>query len=290
MKKQVAQTAVGPVALVAAEQYRPDHERLVRDVLAYQFLPTATRWVVASTRWRPMAELMVKATEARGRGLTASLLCRKRYVDDKLQEAFATGTEAVVILGAGLDTLAYRHAELSHLRVFEVDLPENIESKRARLTAVFGRVPDQVRLVPVDFDTQNLAEVLAAHGYEPTRKTFFSWEGVTQYLTDEGVRATFGALAKAASGSRLVFTYVRKDFLEGRCFYGAERAYQDFKIKRKLWRFGLTPEEVGSVLAEYGWTELEQMGAAEFDACYVKPTGRALSVSEIERSVHAEKL
>jgi O-methyltransferase involved in polyketide biosynthesis len=113
---------------------------------------------------------------------------------------------------------------------------------------------------------------------------------VTQYLTDEGVRATFGALAKAASGSRLVFTYVRSDFLDGRCLYGAERAYQECKIKRELWRFGLAPEEVGSLLAEYGWEEIEQMGAAEFHARYVKPTGRALSVSEIERSVHAEKV
>lgn len=287
---QVTRTAVGPVALVAGEQYRPDRERLVQDGLAYQFLPTGTRWVVASTRWRPMAELLVKATEARGRGLTASLLCRKRYVDDKLQEALATGIEAVVILGAGLDTLAYRHAELTHLRVLEVDLPENIESKRARLTAVFGRLPNHVRLVPVDFDREDLLEVLAAHGYEPTWKTFFSWEGVTQYLTDEGVRATFGALAKAAGGSRLVFTYVRRDFLDGRCLYGAARAYQEFKINRKLWRFGLAPEEVGSLLAEYGWEEIEQMGAAEFHARYVKPTGRALSVSEIERSVHAEKV
>ncbi|GAA5019227.1 SAM-dependent methyltransferase [Actinopolymorpha pittospori] len=290
MRRQAARTAIGPMALVAAEQYRPVPERLVQDGLARRLLPGAARWLAASTRWRPIGDLLIRVTEGKGRGLTASLLCRKRYVDDTLQEALVAGIEAVVVLGAGLDTLAYRHPELQRCRVFEVDLPENIAYKRARLTAVFGRVPHHVSLVPIDLDSADLMEVLAAHGYEPAWKAFFSWEGVTQYLSEDGVRRTLSALASAAAGSRLVFTFVRRDFLDGLHFYAAEPAYQEFCVRRRLWRFGLAPEGVGAFLAEYGWREVEQLSGMCLRARYVEPTGRALPVSEIERSVHAEKL
>ena len=289
MTNQAARTAIGPMALVAGEQYRDVGERLVADSLAYRFLPTEVRWIVALTRWRPCRELLVRATEGKGRGLAASLLCRKRYVVDRLDEAATEeGIDALVILGAGMDTLAYRHPAPSRA-AFEVDLPENIADKEATLNRVFGRVPDSVTLVAIDFETQQLDRVLASSGYDPGARTFFVWEGVTQYLTEPAVRATMQALAKAATGSRLVFTYVRQDFLDGARLYGAESAYQEFKVKRKLWRFGLDPEQVGSFLAEYGWRECEQAGGEEFNAWYVQPTGRGLPVSEIERSVYAEK-
>jgi methyltransferase (TIGR00027 family)/deazaflavin-dependent oxidoreductase (nitroreductase family) len=288
MARQAARTAIGPMALVAGEQYRDVGERLVDDPLAYKFLPTGVRWVVALTRWRPCRELLVSATEAKGRGLAASLLCRKRYVADRLDEAARDGIDALVVLGAGLDTLAYRHPAPARA-VFEVDLPENIADKEDKVSRVLGRIPDPVTLVPIDFETQQIDQVLASAGYDPEARTFFVWEGVTQYLTERAARTTMRALANAATGSRLVFTYVRQDFLDGTHLYAAEPAYQEFKVKRRLWQFGLDPEQVGAFLAEYGWHECEQVGAEEFDAWYVQPTGRGLPVSEIERSVYAEK-
>ncbi|MFC5109077.1 hypothetical protein [Kibdelosporangium philippinense] len=113
---------------------------------------------------------------------------------------------------------------------------------------------------------------------------------MTQYLTEDGVRGTFEVLAKVGTGSRLVFTYVRRDFLDGTAMYGAERLYRRFAVKERLWRFGMAPGEVATVLAEYGWRELEQLGASEFTTRYVQPTGRAAPVSECERSVYAEEL
>jgi methyltransferase (TIGR00027 family) len=130
---------------------------------------------------------------------------------------------------------------------------------------------------------------LTASGYAVGAKTLFIWEAVTQYLTESSVRQTFQFLATAAPGSRLVFTYVRQDFLEGRTFYGAEAAYQDFVVKRRLWKFGMQPHRVADFLAGYGWREIEQAGEQEFLTRYVQPTGRPLPVSEIERTVSAEK-
>jgi methyltransferase (TIGR00027 family) len=181
-------------------------------------------------------------------------------------------------------------ASLSALPIFEVDLPENIALKRAKLQELYGEVPGSVCLVPLDFEHQDLAAVLAEHGYRADQRTFFVWEGVTQYLTEAGVRKTFDFLAKAASGSRLVFTYVRQDFIDGVNLYGAERAYRQFRVKQEVWHFGLVPERIGDFLAEYRWREVEQLGSQECVERYIRPAGRDLAVSELERLVYAERL
>ncbi|MGW7532216.1 SAM-dependent methyltransferase [Amycolatopsis sp. NPDC054798] len=280
-------TAFGPMVIVAADQH--ETRPLIDDPWARRLLPASGRLAVALTRYRPIRRAMTAATEKKIPGLWASMLCRKRYVDDALRAALEDGgIEAVVILGAGFDTRACRLSALATIPVYEVDLPANIDRKRAALTKALGRVPANVTLVPADFETQNLADALAQHGY-PARRTFFVWEAVTQYLTEDGVRRTFDFLATAPAGSHLVFTYVRKDFLDGAALYGAEAAYAEFVKKRQLWRFGMVPDHVEAFLAEYGWHEREQAGPEEFRSRYLEPGGRVMPVSEIERSVHATR-
>ncbi len=232
---------------------------------------------------------MFNISEKRARGVWGGVLCRKRYIDEKVLEALSAGINAVVILGAGLDTRAYRLAAQAAIPVFEVDLPENIEYKRAQLQRLYGKIPAHVTLVPIDFDRQDLASALASQGHKTEQKSFFVWEAVTQYLTEGGVRKAFSFLAKVNAGSRLVFTYIRKDFIDGAARYGLDTLYQAFRVKEQLWLFGMEPEQVAAFLGEYAWKELEQMGSREFIAQYVKPSGRALPVMEIERVVYAEK-
>ncbi|PTH90466.1 SAM-dependent methyltransferase [Streptomyces sp. A244] len=284
-----AQTALGPMVIAACEQHLPESQRVLSDELAVQFLPPGLRLVVGACRWRPVRDLLTGATDKKARGLWASVLSRKRYADDKVSEAVRAGIEQFVFLGAGLDTRAYRLVPSAGGRAFEIDLPANIAYKRQRLEAVYGRVPDHVVLVPVDFQTDDLADVLHAHGLDPKTPTMFVWEAVTQYLSEDGVRRTLAFLAQAAVGSRLIFTYVCKDFLDGIDFYGAERAHQDFVVKQRMWHFGLDPDDARSLLRGYGWAEREQVGRREYLARYIRPTGRDLPVSEIERFVYGEK-
>ncbi|MGV0635576.1 class I SAM-dependent methyltransferase [Mycolicibacillus trivialis] len=288
MENRPAQTAVGPTVIVAVEQY--EEHPVLRDELARRFLPASAKIMVALTRWRPVRRWMVNAMEKKMPGMWASFLCRKRYIDDRLRDSTAAGLEAIVILGAGLDTRAYRLPAIARARVFEVDLPENIEVKRTLLQKVYGAVPGHVTLVPVDFETQDLGDTLASHGYDVTSRTFFIWEGVTMYLTEDGVRATLAFLAGTSPGSRLVFTHLPQDFLDGKAFYGSEALYQQYKIKRGLWRFGIDPDRVPEFLAEYGWRVIEQPTAEDFAARYVTPTGRDKPVSQLERSVCAERM
>jgi len=288
MESRPAQTAVGPMVIVAVDQY--EEHPVLRDEVARRFLPGSAKVMVALTRWRPVRRWMVSAMEKKMPGMWASFLCRKRYIDDGLLESTAAGIDAVVILGAGLDSCAYRLPALAGTRVFEVDLPENVERKQALLHKAYGAVPDHVTLVPVDFETQDLGEVLVEHGYDVTGRTFFVWEGVTLYLTEDAVRTTLAFLARTAQGSRLVFTHLPQDFLDGKAFYGSEALYRQYKVKRGLWRFGLDPDRVPDFLAEYGWRVVEQPTGQEFAARYVRPAGRDLPVSELERSVCAEKM
>jgi O-methyltransferase involved in polyketide biosynthesis len=88
----------------------------------------------------------------------------------------------------------------------------------------------------------------------------------------------------------LVFTYVRRDFIDGTNRYGTRTLYRNVRQRRQLWHFGLQPDEVAAFLGEYGWRLIEQAGPDELVHRYVEPTGRKLKASQLEWSAYAEKL
>jgi methyltransferase (TIGR00027 family) len=287
-RNPAAQTAFGPMVLAAVEQNEPPGHRLVDDDLADLFLPAPLRWLVGATRFAPIRHLMIRASEFTGPGLWVNLACRKRFIDDKI-EAALDNIDAVVILGAGLDTRAYRLNRRVRIPVFEVDLPVNIARKAKAVQRVLGGPPLSVRLVALNFERDDLLTSLSEHGYRTDYRAFFVCEGVTQYLTEAGVRRTLEGLRAAAPGSRLVFTYVRRDFIDGRDRYGTRTLYRSTRERQQLWEFGLEPDEVAGFIAEYGWRLVEQAGPDEFVQRYVEPAGRKLPASQLEWSVYAEK-
>ena len=276
------------MVLAAMEQSEPPGRRLVDDDLAARFLPAPTRWLVTATPPALMRRLMMAAMERDGPGLWANMTCRKRYIADKATEALDS-IDAVVVLGAGLDTLAYRLARTSVIPIFEVDQPVNIERKAAAVRRVLGTIPSSVHLVPLDFERDDVLTALAERGYRADYRTFFVWEAVTQYLTGDAVHATLESLRPAAPGSRLVFTYVRRDFIDGVNFYRAKQLYRRFRQRQQLWRFGLQPAEVAAFLDGHGWRLVEQLGPEQIVQRYVEPTGRNLTASQVEWSAYADK-
>jgi methyltransferase (TIGR00027 family) len=272
----------------AIEQYEPPERRLVSDDLALSILPAGQRALVRAMRWPLLRRLTIAAGERAVPGSWSIITCRKRYIDDKLDAALGD-IDAVVILGAGMDTRAYRLAHRSDVPVFEVDLPVNIARKKAAVQRAIGGAPASVHLVPLDFEHDGLIVALTENGYRADSRTFFIWEGVTQYLTEDAVRATLGALRAAASGSRLAFTYVRRDFIDGTNMYDAAILYKRFRQRQQVWKFGLDPNEVPPFIADYGWRLIEQAGPDYFVRHYIEPTGRGLSASQLEWSAYAEK-
>jgi methyltransferase (TIGR00027 family) len=288
-RNPAAQTAFGPMVLAAVEHNEPPGRRLVDDDLAELFLPAPLQWLVAATRFAPARHLLVRTSEWTGPGLWANLACRKRFIADKITETLAD-INAVVILGAGLDTRGYRLTRQVRIPVFEVDLPVNIALKAKTVRRVLGQAPLSVRLVALDFERDDLLTALAEHGYHTDYRAFFICEGVTQYLTEAGVRRTLEGLRAAAPGSRLVFTYVRRDFIDGKNRYGTRTLYRTVRQRKQLWHFGLEPDEVAGFIAEYGWRLIEQAGPDEMVQRYVEPAGRKLTASQLEWSAFAEKI
>jgi methyltransferase (TIGR00027 family) len=288
-RNPAAQTAFGPMVQVAIEQYEPTERRLVSDDLALSFLPTGQRALVHAMRWPLLRRLTIRAGERAVPGSWALITCRKRYIDDKLDAALGN-VDAVVILGAGMDTRGFRLARQSDIPVFEVDLPINIDRKKAAVQRAGNALPPSVHLVPLDFERDDLMSALTVNGYRTDARTFFIWEGVTQYLTEDAVRATLGAVQGAPAASRLAFTYVRRDFIDGTNMYDAAILYKRFRQRQHVWQFGLDPDDVSGFIAEYGWRLAEQAGSDYFLRHYIRPTGRNLGASQLEWSAYAEKV
>ncbi len=153
---------------------------------------------------------------------------------------------------------------------------------------MFGQIPDHIHLIPTDFERDNLSSVLSKNGYSSGLLTFFIWEAVSQFLTEEGIQTTLNFLSKSPKGSRLIFTYILKDFLTGDNLFGQEKTYQ-LAVEKGYWSFGLSPDEVANFLAPHGWKVLEHLDYDELAEKYLRPTGRNLSTLPIERIVLALK-
>jgi methyltransferase (TIGR00027 family) len=137
---------------------------------------------------------------------------RTRFIDDLLQRAVRSGTTQVVILGAGLDSRAYRfRALLQNSRVFELDSPPTQEMKKRRVQEVFGAPPPNVTYVPIDFAHDDLATMLRKAGFRSMDKAFFIWEGGCMYHQEPMVRTVLRDISKSAPGSSLVMDFAFAD-------------------------------------------------------------------------------
>jgi methyltransferase (TIGR00027 family) len=264
--------------VTAVEQHEPASRRIVDEPLAARVLPGSLRIAATAGSWTGVRRWLERGSDRSAPGVWGGVLCRKRYVRDQVREALSGGIGQLVVLGAGLDPLACS----AGVPAFEVDMPENVAVKRR------AALPGDVRLVPVRFESDSLGEALKTAGFRPEVPAVFVWEAVTQYLTEADVRRTLRFLSGAAAGSRLVFTYVRKDFFDGTNLYGAGPLHRRF-VAGGVWHFALDPSEVDQLLREHGWSEREQVGAAQYTERYLRPLGRELAVSEIERFVAAER-
>lgn len=191
----------------AIEQQRPPAERVVDDPLAARLLPPH---LAALASWGPTRQLLDTTPSFGPGGLQRYVAARHRVMDELLVSFASSGAGQVVILGAGLDTRAWRLGP-GHPGVpfFEVDFPATQTEKRRRIARRDGAVSGPSLspiLVPVDFERDDIAVALLRAGLDAGRPSFFIWEGVTMYLTLDAIRATITRLAAiAAAGSELVF-------------------------------------------------------------------------------------
>jgi methyltransferase (TIGR00027 family) len=207
------------------------------------------------------AELERPAT----RSMRLFIAARSRFAEESLADAVVRGVRQYVVLGAGLDTFAHRNpfGEVG-LRVFEVDHPATQTWKRERLAAARLATPASLTFAPVDFERQTLAEGLASAGFDLKAPTYFSWLGVTVYLTRAAVAETLAFIAARPAGSEVVFDYgepVSSYPPEQQPFQAARLARMAAMGEPWLTRF--TPGEIEAELRALGFDTLEDLGPAE---------------------------
>ncbi|HUD14934.1 MAG TPA: class I SAM-dependent methyltransferase [Terracidiphilus sp.] len=224
---------------------------------------------------------MERAMHRVARDFRAFMAVRSRYVEDKLAEAVAQGVTQYVVLGAGLDTFAYRNPFPS-LRVFEVDFPATQEWKKAMLGKASIALPGSLTFVPLDFERQTLAEGLVESGFDAGMPAFFGWLGVIPYLTLEAFRATLGAIAQLPAGSGVGFDYalapetltpagrIAFDALAGRVAAAGE-PFQLF----------FTPDALQAEVSDAGFLRFEQLDSGRLNEIYFKERADGLRLSAV---------
>jgi methyltransferase (TIGR00027 family) len=200
-------------------------------------------------------------------------LIRTKHFDLALVDALCEGVDQLVLLGAGYDTRPYRFAAaLRNVTTFELDLPGTQDVKRTTVGRVVRRQPNRVKFVPINFQKQDIAEVLLQHGYRPDLRSLFLWEGVTYFLTPQAIEATLRSIASNSSpGSRLVFDYALRSYVEGDLYYyGAREIARELRRIGEPHLFGLNADEIRTFLAGFGFVVDSDLGATELSDLHLR--------------------
>jgi methyltransferase (TIGR00027 family) len=274
-RNQTSLTSAGIAIVRAIESEKPAGERVCFDPYARRFAPG---WLYSITAFF----VKIGYAERRGPGVVGFIVARDRYIDDILQDYLKDGLQQLVILGAGLDSRAYRFDGLKdRVKFFEVDHPATQADKLARLQAILGRIPAYVAYVPVNFITQTLEQRLPESGYDPNLKTLFIWQGVTMYLTAEAVDDTLRfVMQHSAPGSAIVFDYIHRLVLEGVQKRGEVSNMRRYRfITGEGLTFGIDVGGVESFLKERGFRQVRDMDAEGLRRAYFagKNAGRKIA-------------
>ena len=203
-------------------------------------------------------------------GFSRWVCVRARLPEDVLERATSNGVGQYVILGAGLDSFAYRRADLlAKVHVFEVDQAASQAWKRQRLDELGVIAPPNLTFVAIDFEQQSLREGLVAAGFDFAAPAVFSWIGVTMYLTSEAIRTTLGTIATGASGTQVVLTYnLPAEALQGTAaeFEGAIRGIAIESGEPFISLF--LPDQIEQLLIECGFKGVAHFGPEEAARTY----------------------
>jgi methyltransferase (TIGR00027 family) len=254
--------------------------------------PSRTAWRVATRRAAhqildtpqvftdPLALRIVEGeTSGRDQGaFRAFMAVRSRYSEDELAAAVARGATQCVVLGAGLDTFAYRNP-YSGLHVFEVDHPATQAWKQHRLEQSGIPIPPSMTFVPVDFETQTLRDGLGSAGFRFDRITFFSWLGVVPYLTDEAFESTLRLIVSLPPESGVVFDYgATRESLSAREQEARDALSARVAAAGEPFRLFFDPRELSARLQTMGFAKPENLGAKELNARYFRDRADGLKL------------
>jgi methyltransferase (TIGR00027 family) len=255
--KEPSRTALAAAYHRAAHQVL-EHGRIFTDPLALRILGDDADTIARDAEQHPAR-----------RRMRIFIAARTRFAEDALAAAVERGVRQFVVLGAGLDTYAYRGGCRDRLRIFEVDHPATQAWKRHLLADAAIPLPPGLTFAPIDFERETLAAGLEAAGFNPAEETFFTWLGVVPYLTEEAVWSTLTFIAKLPKGAHVVF-----DYGDPPVTLPAEwRAHHDQRAARvaelgEAWLSYFEPDALHAKLQDLGFSEIEDLGPPQIAARY----------------------
>jgi len=239
------------------------------DNMAYMFLPLKARFFLSFDFFR---NLFKKKLGEESPGSYEYVIARTRFFDDLFIQALKTHIPQIVILGAGYDTRAIRFQELLNgTRIFELDVPTTQNEKIKLLRKSKTPIPENIHFVTINFDRDDLKQILFRAGYDPTGRSMFIWEGVTMYITEEAVNRTLTFVRyNSGPGSNIAFDYLYKSVIQGRCsYYGAGELTEIAKKGGEALSFGIEEGEIEEFLASKGFTPLVHYSPQLLEAKYL---------------------
>jgi methyltransferase (TIGR00027 family) len=272
-------------ALMRAAHTRLDRPVLIEDPWGDRLILDEEREAMLARAGGGDADALLRAHPSYG-----TVIVRARYAEDLLADAVGRGVRQYVIIGAGMDSFALRRPDSPQdLEIFEVDHPSTQELKSARLELCGIPLPPGLHLVAADLREIALDDALASSPFRPDSPAFFSWLGVTSYLTREANLATLSAIASCTPpGSELVFSYLDQTLLNSDVApERLERARAQVASLGEPWVSGFDPGELGSVLRGAGLEMVENLGPAELAARYCAGRADGLSPTRGSHLAHA---
>ncbi|HEY1526563.1 MAG TPA: SAM-dependent methyltransferase [Candidatus Angelobacter sp.] len=222
---------------------------------------------ILGERYRPaLEEASASIHETFSVSMRAWLVVRNRLAEDNLARAVRHGVRQYVLMGAGLDTFAYRNPH-PDLQVFEVDHPATQQWKRE--LALSNRLPEPscLHYVPVDFEHQDLAQQLAIWGLDFAAPTVFAWLGVVLYLTHPAFRTTLDLIARFPEGSCVIFDYaLPREALAPHELEARDALSARVQSIGEPFQLFFTPEQIKIELAQF--QRMENLDARELNARY----------------------
>jgi methyltransferase (TIGR00027 family) len=259
--RKSSRTAIGVAALRAAHQLVDAEPRVLEDPIILKLLGIETLDTIREDRARYQTPGAL--------ALRSHIVLRSRYAEDRLARGVARGVTQYVILGAGLDTFAYRQpAWARDLRILEVDRAPMQKEKKERLSLSRVFVPDNVIFGSMDFEREKLADTLVRYGLDLGKPTFFSWLGVTMYLTEAAVFDVLRDVARFPKGSEIVFTFAPSPTGDGVTDEALQRFAELAASVGEPWQTYFDPDDLAARTRQAGFSNVELMEPSEAAARY----------------------
>lgn len=284
---RASMTAENNAAIRAFETMQPADARVCNDPYARYFI--SDMLCNATDLYSALAERIAN-WDNRFPGICGAIAVRTRFIDDCLEAAIAEGLRQLVILGAGYDTRAIRFDRLKkNTAIFELDHPATQQIKRKRWRSIRSTVPEQFAFIPIRFGKDELSPKLFEHGYDPTRKSLFIWEGLSYYLPRPVVDETLTFLSRhAAEGSAVVFDYVSPAVADGTSRLTEATALGNaLKHLGEPFVFGIDPGNIDGFLADRGLALVQNLNAADCQLRYLAAVHRRRQPSAMFFFAHA---